>query len=379
MRRLGILLSASVFCVALAFPASLRAQYTYVGAAGGDFFDALNWEDGGGLNPAFIDDPNTGKVDLDLIVNGSSVVAGAEVDFGIGSLSLSSGAMLDVTTGRMDFDSGSTLTMNASTLNVLNNTSSQFDMNSGSTLSMIDSFLTATDDIFFRGNTTIMGSEVTSNADDIEFQDTAVLTAIADSDFETLDIVQIVAFQSPGTITNSTFTTGRLSLETPADITAIDSDFNLNGDIDDAFNTVSFATLTLAGTTTLRADQLDEGITVVLQDSASMSLIDDNQEGEWITGSSVPGVVSKIVFESADASLTFTGPQDPTDDATQVFHNLVGNMQAYSTHPHLFNPDNWDGQSDVTITIALIPEPATLMFGSMLLGFGLAKRRPRAA
>jgi hypothetical protein len=164
---------------------------------------------------------------------------------------------------------------------------------------------------------------------------------------------------------------------TGANMTATDSTFNLNGDIDDAFNDISFAELTLAGTTTLRADQLDEGITIFLQDSAQASLIDDNAEGEWITTSSA-GTGSRpstVVFLSKDASLTFTGPQGPSDDATQVINGLSGTPVSYATHPQYFAPSNWDGQSDVTIRLIAVPEPTCLLLAFAFAGGLLGIRR----
>lgn len=353
----------SLLTLATVGPTALWAQtYSFTGAVDTDFFNVLNWDDGLGGMPASIVDGGTGTIELDLVIDGMNAVAGGAVEFGAGMLALANSATFDVSTGDVTFGSGSSLGVMGSTLNLLDN-SAKLALNDGSSTSLNDATINGGDDIYFRGTTSISDSMVVSRTDDVEFQDTAVISAISGSHFETLDIVQIVSFQSSANIVNSSFTTGRLSIRTGTDLVASDSDFNLNGDIDDAFNAITFGTLTLQGTTTLRADQLDEGITLFLEDSSSASFIDDNQEGEWITASSAAtgAVPSTVVFKSADASLTFAGgPQDPlSDDATQVIHALSGVSRSYAQVPTWFSPSNWDGFNDVTITIALVPEPTT--------------------
>ncbi|QEG36706.1 hypothetical protein [Bythopirellula goksoeyrii] len=362
----------TVACAALLLPSFATAQFTFVGPSGGDFFDVLNWQDGGGFNPASIIDGGTSKVEIDLILDGDLVYATSEIPFGVGSLSLLSGSNLNVNSGGVSFDTGS-LSLDGSQLNILNDSSSQLDMNPGSSFSLVDSFLVASDDIFFGGNASISGSRIVSVADDIEFQTGSVVSLLHDSSLTTADLNQIISFQSSATITDSTFSTGRLSIRTNTDLVAIDSVLNMNGDIDDAFNSFSNGTLTLQGNTALRADQLDEGITLYLEDESQASFIDDNAEGEWITDPGVAPFETKVVFKSRFAALSFVGPQGLSDDATQVFNGLSGTEFSYATHPHLFTPSNWNGQS--TVTIMAVPEPSVAILASFAIASSLCLRR----
>lgn len=373
MNKSFLILLATILAVASSQLTASAQTYTFTGAIDNDFYNVGNWDDGLGGMPGSLASP----IALDLVIDGSSVSAATAFTVTTGgSLTLSSTSTLDVGTGNLVFGTGTFLDVIDSTLN-LNVNASQLQLNAGSTTSLNGAVLNVGDDVFFRSTVSILDSRVVSRVDDIEFQDTASITGISGSEFETLDLVQIVSFQVPSNVSDTTFTTGRLSLETGANMVATDSTFDLNGDIDDAFNDISFAELTLQGTTTLEADQLDEGITIFLKDSAQASFVDDDQEGEWLTASSA-GTGSRpstVVFLSKEASLTFAGPQDPTNDATQIINGLAGAGAAYADFPLYFSPSNWDGQSNVTITLALVPEPSSILLALAVVAGLVVDRR----
>lgn len=387
MRFFVAALVATSACLLTAIDA--KAQFTYVGPSGGDFFDAFNWQDGGGMNPVSIIDGGTGRIELDLIISSSSVVANnaAGVPYGTGSLLLNSGAVLDVIDGELNLDAGSSLTMVSSTLNITDGTAGQLDADPGSLVDLLDSFVTASDDILFEGTSWIRGSTVESTGDDIEWKDSGNLLGIENSTFKVISGLvgaQIISIEVPATITNSNFSGGRIGFETGANTTATNTVFDFSGDIEDVFNAVSFAEVTLAGTSTLRGDQLEEGLTLILQDFAAVSFIDDDAEGEWITNPDpITGGFTRVIFESLDASLTFGGNQNTTDglkDDDQVFVRLLnGNLLSYVDAPQLFSPSDWDGESNVTLrVISLIPEPTSGLMSTFALGIVLLRRRKRA-
>lgn len=374
-QNLGLSLASCLAMVVLCAAEVFGQTYTFTGASDANFFNILNWDDGIGGMPASIVDGGTGLIELDLVIDGDTVFAGSAISYGAGSLSLLSGSQLNVTSGEVLFETGM-LSLTEAELNILNDSSSQLDMNNGSTLSVLDSSIVATDDILMAGAVSISGSSIVSVADDIEFQTGSVISQIHDSALTTVDIVQIISFQSSALITDSTFSTGRLSIRTGTDLVAVDSVLNMNGDIDDAFNSFSNGTLTLQGDSVLRADQLDEGISLYLEDQSQASFIDDNAEGEWITDPGVAGFETKVVLRSVDASLSFVGPQGLSDDATQVFNGTTATEYSYAAYPQFFVPETWNQQDTVTIRAKLVPEPGSLVLGTFaLLGCVLNSRR----
>ncbi len=370
--------------VSLFTPATLFAQFTFVGPSGGDFFDVLNWEDGGSANPAAIIDGVTGFIELDLTIGGTGNVAAASIiDFGAGSLSMTSGSVLN-TSATMNFNSGSSLSMDGASLTLTGTLAAgELDLGLGSTLSVTGgSFLTAGDDMDLRGATSISDSTLESIGDDIEFKDDLPMT-LTNSTFivpnDPNNSPQVIFFEGISqTVINSNFTGGRISLDTLVTVTATDSVFNMVGDIEDAFSGLTNGTLILAGTSSVVADQVEEGATVILRDSSSLTLIDDNTDTdgeEWITKPSLTD--SSVIFESTGASLTLQGGRiAATDDATQIINGLFGDV-SYAANPSLFTPNNWNGQDDVTIQITGVPEPSSLVLASILAGSFLASCRSR--
>ncbi len=358
----------SLFMTAYCLSVS-AATFTFTGAIDNNFNNVGNWDDGLGGQPATM----AGTLADDLIVNGFTVSAGT--GFGIGS-----GGSLTLTNSILDFNpstnvtffTGSEAFITDSTVNLLNN-ASQMSFNSGSSASLDGATLNIGDDMFFRGTISIIDSSITSRGDDIEFQSTAVITTASGNYFETVDPAQIISLDVDATFSTSTFVSGRFSIQNDIDIVIVDSDVQLNGDIEDAFNSRSTGTLTLQGTTTLRADQIDEGVELYLEDSSSANFIDDDAEGEWIGAATIGDLKpSLVVLSSLNASVSFTGPQGASNDATQIINGLVGPAATYANFPNLFSPSNWDGQSDVTIS--LVPEPSSILL-LMVMACSLCTRR----
>ncbi len=201
--------------------------YTFTGVSDNDFFNVLNWDDGMGGNPAAIVDGGTSRIELQLLIDGDAVAAANTIDFGTGSLSLSTGSMLDVTVGEMTFRNGSSLAAKGATINISGGSAGQFDMFTGSTGVIVDTFITAADDVTLRGDVTLTGATVSSTGDDVEFWETGTLN-ISGSTFIT-DPGQVTFFKDAASgdvaysMTNSSITTGRVSIENDVTLTILDT------------------------------------------------------------------------------------------------------------------------------------------------------------
>ncbi len=386
MKRVSLVL-VLISCCALLSPSALFAQFSFVGPAGGDFFTVTNWQDGGGFNPASIIDGVSGLIEHDLTIGGTgSATAASLIGFGSGSLSMTSGSAL-TSSAKMTFSATGSFTLDGATLSLTSTgAAGQIDMNSGSVFSASGgTTMTTGDDMFFRGSTTIANSVLESTGDDIEFRDIFSTTVISDSSFTVKSGAvgaQVLIFKGDATITNSLFSGGRISLDSASEVTAADSTFNMTGDIEDVFNSITFGTLTLTGTTSVTADQVEEGVTVFLQDSSSLTLIDDDLDtdgGDWINNPTVATTqTTSVILQSMSASLTLQGGRSaPTvDDKAQIFNGIVG--PSYASNSSLFIPSTWNGQDDVTIQLSsVVPEPSSLLLVSVLAGSLLASCRSR--
>lgn len=360
-------------------------DFYYVGPSGGDFFDVGNWNDSPDGLGAFLATPvidgGTGDIEHSLIIDGDTVTAAADVDFGMGSLQMTFGSGLTVTGSEITFGAGSTFNAIGASLVVDGGASGQIEFNSGSNATITGSTVTASDDIFFRSTIAITDSMIESTGDDIEFQSDSVITSIVGSDFLASGtgsgggLNQVIYIRSTtDQIFGSTFRAGRFGVltdgpGTTTDVKMTDSTINVDGDIDNVFASSDGGVhrLTLAGDSTLIADQL-ETIALFLQDGSTATFIDDADDdgGTWLTNNSL------VRLDSYDASVTFVNDQ-LLDARSRVFDGL--NLTTYALSPGNFSPSDWDGMS--AATLRLVPEPASLLL--VALGCGLFASSRRAA
>ncbi|TWT47764.1 hypothetical protein [Botrimarina hoheduenensis] len=364
-----------------AAPHALGMDFFYVGPSNGNFFDAANWNDQADGLGAFLSTPVidgvTGEIEHALVIDNAAVLAGASVVFGGGSLTMNTGAGLTVS-GGFDIQGAASLTMTGAALSANSGATGQIEFSSGSTVSISGSMVTASDDIFLRGFTTIADSMFESTGDDIEFRDTATIVSISGSDFfasgmGTTDFNQFIILQTPSmTVSSSSFRGGLLGIdgETVTAVRAIDSSFVFSGDVENAFasSSVGVHTLSLEGTSTLEADQLEEGVALFLKGSSTATFIDslaDADGDSWLTGG------ASVRLDSFDASLVFPSDQI-TDVRNRVFNGLAST--SYALSPGTFSPNNWDGFSAVTLQI--VPEPMTGVL-ALVAGAGIICGRLR--
>ncbi len=346
--------------------------FTFTGAADNDFFNVANWDDGIGGNPTAIVDPVTMEIEQCLQINGSAVQAAAAVEFGSGSLMMMAGAMLEVTSGEVNFNAGSMLNMADSSIQVTGGTAGQFNLNSGSTGFITgNSTVIAADDITFRGNATLNGATVTSTGDDVEFWETGTLN-ISNSNFTT-DPGQVTFFKDAASgsvsynLTDSTITTGRVSIENEVFVTLLDSIINADGDIEEALdgNSTNPGTLILNGNSSATADQIEHSIRLILNDTSRATFTDDNDaDGDsWILND------SSVTLNTVDNLLTIVNSfvADARSDVFDGRSNL-----SYAANPSAWDPSTWNGLD--AVQLSLVPEPS----GWLLLGMAgmlLTRRR----
>ncbi len=333
-------------CLVMVLAVNVHAQtFFYTGAPGGDFFDETNWNDmadGSGLSPVgdLIPDDSAGAIALDLIIDGDSVVAAGQVDFGTGSLSLLGGAVLDMTA------SGSII-----------------DFNADSSFTLTDSVLTADDDIVMEGVVILTGGSVTSLNDDVEFQDALTVT-VDGTTFAAGDNAFFDAFS--GSIVNASITSAdRLGLRQNAAVVVTDTMIDVqggNGDVDDVFDTAGTgSSLTLLGASTLLADTVEEGVDLVLGGSSVATL--GGNGVEILDNGSTATLLTTAAILQVNAITN--------DPRAFIINGLTG--QSYADDPSTWNVTSWNGTDPVALQI--IPEPATAV---MLLGgvfAGVLRRR----
>ena len=326
--------------IVMIIPASTNAQFFYTGAPDGDFFDESNWTenpDGSGANPAgdaLMSDTGN-AIAVDLIIDGDSVVADGQVDFGTGSLSIDGGALAITGAGN------------------------QLDINADSTFSLMHGTLTVDDDIFLEGNVTFLGGSVTSLNDDIEFQDNLTSLMIDGTTFDApVDNILFDGFV--GTIMNASFDSAdRLGLRNNVEIVMSDSEIFVqggNGDVDDVFGAEGAgSSLTLLGASVLLADSVEEGADLILGGSTVATM---GSGGVRITADG-----STITMTTTDALLVV--PVALTDDSrADLINGLTG--LSYLDDPTAWTDPSWDGLSPTELSV--VPEPSLFV---IMLPFGL--------
>ncbi|MCA9239604.1 MAG: hypothetical protein KDA37_05370 [Planctomycetales bacterium] len=330
--------------------------YFFVGPAGGSFFDEANWNDqADGLGTPLAGDPlqdsASNAIALDLIIDGDTVDAPGEVDFGTGSLTLLSGSQLTVSAAGADLD-----------------------INSNSTFSMTDATLIVDDVANFEGVSSFSGGSVTSLFNDVAFQDVFVNLTIDGTSFTAADNIYFDGFV--GAISNASFNSAdRLGVRQSVAITMTSTDIVINsglGDIDDVFAAAGAgSSLTLLGSSTLLADSVEEGAVLTLGGSTVANM---GAQGSRITADG-----STITMTSRDALLV-VAQLDPLDvdyvDSRPFLINGLTGL-SYAADPFSWNVSNWNGSDAVTLQV--IPEPGSciLLAAGALLVIAPSVRRSR--
>lgn len=377
----------AVCLVATIVPAvALSQPFYFVGPAGGNFFDQGNWNDMADGTGAFLATPvidgGTGNIELDFVIDDDSVNAAAAVGFGAGSLMLGAGSSLTVSGADITFGSGSSFGMSSASLVVDGGSSGQIAFNSGSSVSLTGSTVTASDDIFFRGELSISGSMIESTGDDIEFQSSSIVNLIAGSEFLASNLGsgggfdQVIYFRSStDAIFDSTFRGGRFGVltdgpGTTTHVQATDSTFLFDGDVENIFASSDggIHQFSLLGDSRLVADQLESGIALFLNGTSNATFTDDLADGDgnsWFTENALARL------DSPTASLTFLNDQS-ADTRGRVFNGLA--FTTYAIAPDGFRPSDWDGVS--AVTLRLVPEPVAATLAMVaVMGLAAARRR----
>lgn len=336
----------------LATHSTAQAQFFFTGGVDNDFFNELNWTanaDGTGANPAGdpLIDSTTNAIALDLIIDGDSVVADGQVDFGPGSLTLQSGSLLSITGAGNDLD-----------------------INADSTFSLTDARVEVNDIINFEGTSSFSGGSVESITDDIAFQDNFVNLSIDGTTFISLDNTYFDGFV--GSIQNTTINSSdRLGLRNNVAVVMTNADITVNGgsgDIDDVFGSSGAgSSLELLGASTLLADSVEEGADLILGGSTFATM---GGQGVRIVADG-----STITMNTTAATLV-VGPLNAADvdfvDARPFLINgLTGD--SYATDSSTWNVQGWDGVSPITLRV--VPEPTSLAMLVGALGLAAVKRR----
>ena len=310
--------------------------FYYTGPSAGDFFNEANWKsapNGTGTSPAADSiNPDVGFLD-NLIIDGDNVTAEANLDIG-------AGGSLDLLTG--------------SELNVIDDFfSAQFEVSTGGFFSLTDSMLAVADDIFLHGSTVFTGGTVRSFGDDIEFISSD--TTINGTTFISGDSILIRAELTPAvgsSIVGAQFSAlSRLGIR-EFDMTVTDSTFNLVADVEDATACTDLdcatATLTLLGNSSVTADQIQEGVRVVIDDNSIVTLTNeefetDDDELTWLTQAS-----TRVTLNSPNAQLVLQNSQNEASDF-KIFAGVTG--LSYSEHPDSWDPNDWTGAEAVTLKV----------------------------
>ncbi|MEQ8848883.1 hypothetical protein [Botrimarina sp.] len=338
-------LACGAWC-ALAGVSSDAAFFYFVGPAGGDFFDEANWNDqpdGSGSSPIgdAIPDSTTGAIAIDLVIDGDTVEAAGQVDFGPGSLTLAPGSMLSIT--GLDND---------------------LDINDDSTFTLVDATLSVFDIANFEGVSVFVGGSVTSVTDDIAFQDNFANLTIQGTAFSAVDNIYFDGFN--GLIRDASFVSGdRLGVRNMVDVTMTDTFLEIasgSGDIDDVFSTDGAGSvLTLLGASTLIADSVEEDALLVLGGTTVANM---GGQGERITADGSTITVTSLGVVLNVSPIT-------TDTRGQLINGLTG--LSYLDDPSAWNVPDWNGLD--AVSLSLIPEPAAGMLMASACVAGLAARR----
>jgi Tol biopolymer transport system component len=293
--------------------------FTYVGADGGDFFNEMNWQDADGNNPPTDTINPSVPIRQSLIIDGKSVVAttapGGEVQFQLGgSLELTPGSMLSSPQAQLLFQPGSGL-------------------------KSTDATISFREDVILSGTNVLDGGLIESFADDVEFQDNHK-SLINGTTFRSTQ--GIVLFDNSATsITGATFESAdRLSLRYEVDVTVVDTTIVVGvggtSDVEDAFTGAQGegSTLTLKGASTLRADTIEDGVSLVLDGTSVATLLAGSGDDALVDA---PG---KIAFASTGAELITLRPSF-ADVRTLIINWLTG--MSYFDDPSAWNVTNWNG------------------------------------
>lgn len=386
IRHPWMLAAFAAVTLAIATGAAQAQPYFYVGPSGGDFFDELNWNTAANGSGSFLagdplmDDAANG-IDVDLVMDGVSVVANGQVDFGIGSLTMLNGAMFEVA------GSGNDLDLNDDTVTSITDSSLIVDdfIQLGGMVTLSGASLSASDDINFLGTASISNTVVESTGDDIEFRDSATILSVTGSDFLASSLGtdgsfnQSVIFQTNVTASDSSFTGGQLGFDgdVAADLTVTDSVITFTGDINNVFSasgTPALHRIFLQGNTTLAADQIEDGTLLAVQDSSHATFIDDDDDDDadglpdtWIITNAL------VRLDSYEAGLTFLNPGE-IDVRSRVFDGLT--PTTYALTPSAFAPSDWDGLS--AVTLRLVPEPTAAAIAALACVAAVSTRRKSA-
>lgn len=369
-------LRTALLTLALATTASTATaqSFFYVGPAGGDFFDEMNWNDAAdGTGSAPVGDPliddAANAIALDLVIDGDTVVANGQVDFGTGSLTLLAGSAFSVTGSGNDLDINdeSTFSATGATIDI-----DDFAQLGGNVSLTGSSTLTASDDINFFGSLTIADSMIESTGDDIEFRSESTIVSITGSDFLVSNtgtgggFDQVIYFRtSTNDIFDSTFRGGRFGVITDGPgtttlVEATDSEFLFDGDVEQIFSSSDggIHQFALKGDSTLVADQLESGIALFIDDSSTATFTDDllDDDGDsWFTENALARL------DSFEAQLILANAQS-ADTSSRVFDGV--NLTTYALSPGNFSPSDWDGVS--AVTLRLVPEPSSALLAGLV-------------
>lgn len=305
------------------------SPFYFVGPEGGDFFDEANWNDmpdGSGNNPPAATIEPGQRIQHALIIDGDTVSSGTPAN-GVGRKAI--------------FEAGSSLEMTRGSVLNFPESVDELEFLFGSGVMMTDATMTAFEDIFFHGTTILNGGLVESLGDDIEFQDANDTTIVGTTLRSSAD--NVLFDNSVTSVTGATIeTSDRLGMRYEIDLSVTDTTINVNGgtgDIEDIFTGAQGAgsTLTLDGSSTLAADAIQEGISLVLDGTSVATLLGGNTIGDDLVDAS-----GTITFLSAGAEL-ITLRDSATDVRSRVINGLTG--MSYLDDPSAWNITNWDGVS----------------------------------
>lgn len=325
------------------------ATFFYTGPSGGDFFTESNWNSlpaCGGTSPLAGEIDEGVEFTHELIIDGASVSAfGNDLVPGNGVI------VLDIGAG------GMLSLLNGSDLQVTNTLfNAQFELSTGGTFNLMNSTLGVDDDIFWRGTSSFFGGSVETFADDMEFisSDITVNGTVFTSDDSTIFRAEITPAAGSSIIGATFNSAARIGIR-EFNVTVTDSHFNVTGDVEDLFSTdldTATAALTLRGDSTLIADQVQEGVRLILEDSAVATLtnVADPDELTWFTQDS-----TKAILNSPNAQLVLLNPQTESS-ATKIFNGVTG--QSYDADSSTWNPTTWNGTDAVTLSITSTPANA---------------------
>lgn len=309
----------------------IPSPFYFVGPAGGDFFDENNWNDqpdGSGTSaPAGTIEPGQ-RIQHALVIDGDTVSSGTPPN-SVGRKAI--------------FESGSSLEMTPGSVLNFPESVDEVEFLFGSGFKFTDATMTVFEDIFFHGTTLLSGGTIRSIDDDIEFQD-AVDAIIDGTTFIAGD--NVLLDNSVTSVTNAAFqSSDRLGLRYEIDFTVTDTDINVNngtGDVEDLFAgpQAQGSTLTLAGNSTLAADAIQEGVSLVLDGSSMATLLGGSTVGDEVVESG-----GTITFASAAATLT-TLRASAADVRARIINGLTG--LSYLDDPTAWNIENWDGIAAIT-------------------------------